>query len=471
MQERRTTGRSAAALRLACASAALAFLTVVVSGCLSLKSNEASQTTPGKITIKAVVCASNYKHVGAPNWTDCQPGNSGKDVLFRDNIREDAMTKGFGQMLVGFRVPRGAVGPQTFASKDGTNFTLSPSYTTQLQELFAPSADQQWLGYISAVQDYDPAIAANRAGELNVELKLPPPAGGAPLATFRWRQVVGFRQGGNADAPVVCGDDAPGKYCVDSPPHGAVGDDLKTDVSDFVVLPGAGTTAYAGTTAVVPFDVRYSDGADLGTKTFALGASTELPRTTATTDARTIDAKPDTTTRATALVPIPADTPPGRYDVSLSAAIGVPAVTRTSTARIVVEPVPKPASGATPTRNGARVVFVWTPTRSGTTARSLVVKNAPANGEVAVSCHGGGCAFKTKTFKKRRAVRLTPLFRHRKLRPRTVVKIGVTGPSHISKLFTFTVRTFKPKAPKLRNAPAAKVRCVPPGTQRALPCG
>jgi hypothetical protein len=464
MQARRTSCRSTAALRRGCAGAALAILTVALSGCLSLKSNEASQTSPGKITLKAVVCASNYEHVGAPNWTDCQPGKTGKEILFKDHNRTDATTKGFGQLLVGFRVPRGTVGPQTFASKDGTSFTLSASYTTELQRLFAPSADQQWLGYISTVKNYDPATETNRVGEVNVEFRLPPPVGGAPLATFRWRQVVGFRQGGNADAPVVCGDDPIGKFCVDSPPHPDVSEDLKTDVSDFAVLPGTSTTAYAGTTAVVPFTVRYSDGAGLGAKSFSLGASTELPQTTAMTDPRTIDANPNSLTRVTARVPIPANTPQGQYAVSLSAAIGVPAITRSNTARIVVEPVPQPASGPPPSRNGAFVDFVWTPTRSGTKARSLVVRNAPATGEVAVSCRGGGCTFRTKTFKKRPKVRLTPLFRKRKLRPRTVVEIRVTGPNYISKVFTFKVR-------KARNAPTAKVRCVPPGTKRALPCG
>jgi hypothetical protein len=466
-------GRSAMALRRGCVGAALAVLTVALSGCLSLKTNEASQSAPGKITIKSVVCASKYDHVAKPDWTDCQPGANNVGLLFKDQTRADATTKDFGQLLVGFRVPRGTVGPQTFASKDGTSFTLTPSYTTELQRLFPPSADQQWLGYISTVQDYDPAVAAKRTGELSVDFTLPPPVGGTPLSTFRWRQVVGFRQGGDADAAVVCGNDANGKLCVDSPPHADVAVDLKTDVSDFGVLPGTSTTAYAGTTAVVPFTVRYSDAAGLGAKSFVLSASTELPQAAATTDARTIDANPNSSTRVVALVPIPANARPDQYEVTLAAAIGAPAATRSNTAKLVVEPVPKLASGssAPPARNGARVDFVWTPTRSGTTARSLVVRNAPAAGEVAVACRGGGCGFKTKTFKKRRTVKLTSLFRKRKLRPRTVVEIGVTAPNTISKEFTFKVRKFVLKASKLRNAPAAKVRCVPPGTKKALPCG
>jgi hypothetical protein len=465
MQEQRAASRPAAVLRRAVAGAALASLAMALTGCLSLRSNDASQTTPGKITIKAVVCASNYKHVGAPNWTDCQPGKTGKDILFDDNTREDAMTKSFGQILVGFRVPRNTIGPQAFASKDGTRFTLSPSYTTELHRLFAPSADQQWLGYISTVRDYDPANESNRVGELSVDFMLPTPTGGTPLATFRWRQVVGFRQGGNADAPVVCGDDPIGKFCVDSPRRAVVSDDLKTDVSDFAVLPGTSTTAYAGTIAVVPFTVRYADGAALGTKSFSLGASTELPQTAANTDPRTINADSNTSTRVTARVPIPANTPEGQYAVSLTAATGVPAITRSSTARIVVESVPLQASGAPPpSTNRAEVAFrVRSMGASGTRVRRLAVRKAPAAGTITVTCRGSGCAFRSKTIKRRRTATLTPLFRHRKLRPRTVVRIRVGAPNFIGKVFTFTV-------PKSERPPSTKVRCLPPGAKRALPC-
>jgi hypothetical protein len=274
MRERRTAGRSAVFRRRGCVGAALVFLTVALSGCLSLKSNEASQTAPGKITLKVVVCASNYDHTkNLPNWTDCQPGKIGS----ADINREDATKDGFGQFLVGFRVPLGTVGPTAFSSKDGaTDFTLSPSYTTELQRLFPVPGDQQWIGYISAVKEYKATVAANRVGELNVEFRLPKSADGAPLATFRWRPVVGFRQGGNADAAVSCSD-ADGKYCVDSPPRARISDDITTDVSDFGVLPGASATVYAGTTAKVPFQLRYSDKAGLGREGFSLTAATELP--------------------------------------------------------------------------------------------------------------------------------------------------------------------------------------------------
>jgi hypothetical protein len=461
-QERRAADRASAVRRRACIGAALAVLAVALSGCVSLKSNDASQTTPGKVTLTAVACASNYLHAAAPDWTDCQPGNVGK-ILFADSNREDATQDGFGQMLVGFRVPVGATGPPSFTSKDGAvAFTSSPSYTAELQRLFPASADQQWAGYISTVREYNHTIAATRRGELAVEFKLPTPPGGTPFATFRWREVVGFRQGGNADAPVVCGNDPIGKYCVDSPPAAAVSDDLKTDVSDFGILSGSSVTVYAGTTARVPFQLRYSDKAGLGRKTFGLTAGSELPQSSAVADPRSVDAAPNTTNDATVLVPVPASTPGGRYTVTLSAGIGSPAVTRTNTGTIFVQPLPP---GPPPSPILSPVDNQWTPTRSGTTKVDLlVVRNVPSGGVVTARClrGRGSCAFKSKTFKRRRTVKLTTLFRGRKLKVGTVVEVGITADRRIGKVIQYKVRKGR--------IPSKQTRCEPPGAAKPLPC-
>ena len=51
--------------------------------------------------------------------------------------------------------------------RDGAvDFTLSPSYTTELQRMFPPSGDQQWLGYISKVENFDAKSPSKRVGEL-----------------------------------------------------------------------------------------------------------------------------------------------------------------------------------------------------------------------------------------------------------------------------------------------------------------
>jgi hypothetical protein len=463
MRERRTAGRSAVARRRGCVGAALLFLTVALSGCLSLKSNSASQTTPGKITLKVVVCASNYKHAPAPapDWTDCQPGNVGK-IVAQDVNREDAVTGGFGQILVGFRVPLGTVGPTAFSSKDGaTDFTLSPSYTTELQRLFPAPGDQQWIGYISTVREYKPAVPASRVGELNVEFRIPKSADGNPLATFRWRPVAGFRQGGNADAPVACGNDAVGKYCVDSPPRAQM-DDITTDVSDFGVLAGASATAYAGTTARVPFGVRYSDKAGLGRESFAVTATTDVPNSRAVAEPGTVDAAPNSTNTASALVAVPAGTPGGRYTVTLSAAAGAPPIARENKGTIFVQPLPP---GPPPSPINSSVNNQWTAFKSGTRVDKLVVTNVPAGGTVTARCRRGrgSCKFTSKSFSGRRTVNLKPLFRKRKLKPKTVVEVSITADKRIGKLVRYTVRK-KPQIPTMRTL------CEPPGSPKPLAC-
>jgi hypothetical protein len=441
--------------RRGCGVAALAVLTVALSGCLSLKTNGASQTSPGKVTIKAVVCASKY--VAPLDWTDCQANN----VALKDAARADATQDGFGQILVAFRVPIGTLGPQSLSSKDGTSFAVSQSYTAELQRLFAAPADQQWVGYISGVKEYKHAVAANRVGELSVEFSLPKSADGTPRPTFRWRQVVGFRQGGNADAPVVCGNDPVGKYCVDSPPHDQISADVTTNVTDFGVVPGAGATVYAGTTARVPFQLSYSDKAALGRKTFALTATAALPNASALAAPSTIDAPPNTSSPADVLVRVPPGTPGGRYTVTLSAAIGSPPVTRTNTGTVFVQPLPP---GPPPTLIQSPIDTDFIPTRAGTKVNRLVVQQVPAGGVVTVRCvrGGGHCPFKSKTFKSRRTVALTKFFR-RKLRPRTMLEVGITADRRIGRVLQYKVR----KAP---FGPAKKTLCEPPGSPKPLPC-
>ena len=436
--------------------AALVFLMLTLSGCLALKSNDASQTTPGKVTIKAVVCASNY--LAVKTLPDCQPKKDGKR---QDNTQDDATKSGAGQLLVGFRVPVGTVGPPSFSSKNGaTNFTLSPSYTTELQRMFPPSADQQWMGYISTVENYTPT--PDRVGELNVEFKLPASAGGTPLATFRWRQVVGFRQAASPDVPVSCPDDATGKLCVDTPPRGDISGDITTDVSDFGMLGGTTATAYAGTTARVPLQLRYSDKGGLGRESFLLAATTELPGTRAVAEPRTISAAPNSTNAASALVEVPASTPGGRYAVTLSAATGTPPVTRSTTATIFVQPLPP---GPAPTPIDSPVDNRWTPFKSGTKVDLLVVRRVPGGAAVTVRClrGRGSCKFKSKSFKNRRTVKLTPLFRGRRLKPNTVIEVNITADKRIGKLLRYKVR----KPPLI---PFKQSLCEPPGAPKPLPC-
>jgi hypothetical protein len=94
----------------------------------------------------------------------------------------------------------------------------------------------------------------------------------------------------------------------------------------------------------------------------------------------------------------------------------------------------------------------------------LVVQQVPAGGVVTVRCvrGGGRCPFKSKTFKSRRTVTLTKFFR-RKLRPRTMLEVGITADRRIGRVLQYKVR----KAP---FGPAKKTLCEPPGSPKPLPC-
>ncbi len=60
VEKRLGSDRPAPVWRAGRAGAALALVALAVSGCMSLKENKVVQTTPGKVTIRTVVCASNF---------------------------------------------------------------------------------------------------------------------------------------------------------------------------------------------------------------------------------------------------------------------------------------------------------------------------------------------------------------------------------------------------------------------------
>ena len=238
MEKRLGSDRPAPVWRAGRAGAALALVALAVSGCMSLKENKVVQTTPGKVTIRTVVCASNFAANKA--LAECGPAN----LFAVDNNRADATAAKKGQLLVGFRVPTGAEGPASFSTKSpAIAFTKSDTYAGELRRLFPPPADQQWIGYISAVGDYDPK--GTRVLEMEPEFTLPASATGAP---FRWRTVVGFREGGDAAAPVSCPQPDPNvaNRCIESPADNRIRTDEVNAVSDFDVLGGATTDRVPG---------------------------------------------------------------------------------------------------------------------------------------------------------------------------------------------------------------------------------
>ncbi|MEA2137136.1 MAG: hypothetical protein QOG56_286 [Solirubrobacteraceae bacterium] len=458
MQKRLSSDRPPGSRRAGRTGAALALFALALSGCMSLKENKIVQTTPGKVTIRTVLCASNYAKVsGLP---DCN-----KDSVFEiHNNTADATAAKDGQLLVGFRVALGANGPDSFQSKDGVAvFTKSPTYTGELRRLLPPAAGQQWIGYISNFGHYDPA--GLRILELEPDFTLPAAGSSAPL---QWRTVVGFREGNpaapNPNAAVSCSDDLVNvNPCLESPPLDRARVDLTQPVSDFAVLGGATTTAFAGTTAVLPFKLRYSDGAKLGRRSFSLSARTQLPQLSAKT-APTLSLDSDATSDTTVQVQLPAGAPAGRFAVALTAAIGSPPVERAAAGTIEVVAVPQVGSKP-PLPASGNVDFGFVTPRSGAGRKvtRMAVTGVPAGGTVRVTCRGGGCAFKTKAIKGRRTVNLAKTFRSRTLRPRTVVRLAITGPNRIAKEFTFTIRSGPRKV-------LVASRCRPPAAKTALRC-
>lgn len=122
-------------------------------------------------------------------------------------------------------------------------------------------------------------------------------------------------------------------------------------------------------------------------------------------------------------------------------------------------PTPRPAPSATPTPSPKpRPARVKKPTIKGrfkarkrTRVRILQVRDLVAGSSLVVTCSGPrrSCAFKKKrrSFKKATAkATLTGLFRKRRLRPGTRIKVTVTTPGRAKTTFRFRIR--KGKAPK-----------------------
>jgi hypothetical protein len=440
--------------RVGRAGSALILLALAFSSCISLKENKVVQTTPGKVTIRTVVCASSYEAGMSQEAPQCGPSN----LFATDNNRVDATAPKEGQLLVGFRVPVGVVAPASFSTKNPeVSFTRSETYASELKRLFEPPGDQQWIGYISAVGDFDPA--GPRVLAMEPEFKLPAAGAGSP---FRWRSVVGFREGADANAPVSCPQPPPNiaNRCFESPADFRIRTDEVTAVSDFGMI-GATTTAYPGTTAVVPFKLRYLDDAGLGRRPFSLSADAALPRTNARVAAQTF-AAPNSSTEVQVQVPVPTGAT-GRHEVTLRGAIGTPPVVREAKGTIIVAPLPQQGNQPPPRPAAGKVEFTFR--KAGPGGRKvirMVVTNVPARGTVAARCRGRGCAFKSKTVEGRRRVSLTKQFRRRTLRPITEIMIRIGGPNRIAKEISFTIR-------KGKKTVAAK-RCRPPGAKETLPC-
>ena len=343
-------------------TASTVLLALLVSGCISIKTQDASQTrnTPGVVNLGGSVCISDYDF---NHYTTCQASN----VVEQDNRStggfgdgDDGSGQQSGQLLVAFRVPDGAVAPASFKSDDlAHTFDQNPSYSDQMNARFTPVPGEHWVGYISGLVSVTPPDSRTLA--YHAEFGLPPGADGGPSASpFKWRQAVGFRSLSDPSqtaSPVTC--DSGIIFCADSPTNTppAFPPDLSRVVSDFGVLGGSHATAGQGGTATVSFPVKYADANGLGAKDLSLTASTTLPGGTVQPGATSIHMAPNSTSTMNVTVAVPAAAPLGDYKVTLQAANGSPATTRSNTGTITVADQVAPAIRISTPPQGATFTF------------------------------------------------------------------------------------------------------------------
>lgn len=94
-----------------------------------------------------------------------------------------------------------------------------------------------------------------------------------------------------------------------------------------------------------------------------------------------------------------------------------------------------------------------------------VVNISPADAVVAVTCRGRGCPFKSRRTELKgnaKPVRLTAIFKGRKLRVGTRIEIRITAAGAIGKYVSYTVR--RSKVPRRRTA------CLSPGDTKPVKC-
>jgi hypothetical protein len=114
----------------------------------------------------------------------------------------------------------------------------------------------------------------------------------------------------------------------------------------------------------------------------------------------------------------------------------------------------------------ALVTNRWAVANGFTRLQTLVVRVAPKDAAVTLSCRGGSCGFKRtqrRTVPRDLAsVSFSRLFRGKRLRSGTRLTLRITAAESISRIFTYTVR---------RNAlPDSRIECRAPGAAKGDPC-
>ena len=329
--------------RAALTAVAVVVGAIVLSGCVVIQSESAVQANVigNSVTVTTVLCPSNASSPPPCN----SPGNQ----------NQYAGAGATGQLLVGYRIPAGVTAPPTIVSnvpsvdENGSpimvpiTFTQSPSYSSGLASLLPPGPTAQWVGYESQTQNYTPTGPQT----LTLAPSFGLPAGFA--GPFNWRTVVGFRSKPFVDTgqPVTCPGPFPGvsypapaltalpSVCVDYPDPATInGPPSSLATGDLAITPPTGKVAAGGSASLAFVAVlhrRQPDGRRVlrgGLHDGSRGHPDDHPGV--------LHAGAELENPLPVSFTVPASTPVGTYDITVTATVSGQA--RSATGHITVTP-------------------------------------------------------------------------------------------------------------------------------------
>jgi hypothetical protein len=326
----------------------LAACAAMLGGCVAISSISSNQQDiVGKLRLTLTICKVDQASVGGQNHPGCDIQTNGGEAS-TNSI--DA------QVLVAYRVPTDSGAPQTLsgvtndATASSLAFSRSPDYEAELTRLVPPGAGQKWVGYLSALYDYDGGAAGTPARQVtvSVDLDLPRPADGGPfVGPLPLRPVVGARDvtvARPAGRTVACGSSAyspsaGNTICIDSPLEAQVGTNFSFPTRDFGIVAGKATVS-PGQSVTLPFGVRGAGTLPVGL-TATLTAGTTLPGAAVAPSAASAPLSNGSDTRVTVPVTVPETAGPGTFDVTLAGRLDNGEL-RTGVAKLTVRDRQKP---------------------------------------------------------------------------------------------------------------------------------
>jgi hypothetical protein len=335
--------RAARLKRVVAAAVAVTVGAIVLSGCVVIQSESALQAgvIGGSVTVTTTLCASQPAAAAPCN----SPGNSNKYAVSNPTGTPASAP---GQLLVGYRIPAGVSAPATIATsvpsvdENGAPITVpltltqNPAYAAGLSAIAPPPAGTVWVGYASEFKEYrqnGPQVVT-----FAPTFTLPPGFTG----TFTWRTVVGYRSNYFQSQPVTCPGAFPGtsspvpgqvSQCVDYPDAGTVNAAPNAyETGNLSIVAPATPTVAAGSSARLDFTGLFT-GSNPAAGVFAVGASTTIPGVTPAVTPTFAPAANSSNPLAVTFA-VPAATPPGAYDVTVSATVA--GLTRSGVGHVTV---------------------------------------------------------------------------------------------------------------------------------------